>query len=165
MNDGMLTLIQCDTHRQKFIRSMFSCRSVIIVAIFVSLSACGSLHSQHVYKLYPGPILPDSEVATLKFGSGVHTVEVDGLKVSSADYGTIKLVPGEHRIRWESMFIVSVMVNASGFDSAEADNMANLAAGHTYSIEADRTTGHGYSMYLWIEDAETGEVVAGVKKQ
>ena len=56
------------------------------------------------------------------------------------------------------------MVNASGFDSAETDKMATLAVGHTYSIEADRTTGHGYRMFLWIEDGETGEVVAGVKK-
>ena len=163
-NDVMLTLIRCNTNSQKFIRSIFAGRSVIIAVIFVVISACCACHSQYVYKLYPGPTLPDSNVATLKFGSGVHAVEIDGLRVSSADYGTIKLMPGQHRIQWESTFIVSVMVNASGFDSAETDKMATLAVGHTYSIEADRTTGHGYRMFLWIEDGETGEVVAGVKK-
>jgi hypothetical protein len=45
------------------------------------------------------------------------------------------------------------------------NNVTNLVAGHTYIIQADRTTGYGYRMYLWIEDAETGEVVAGTKIQ
>lgn len=160
----MLIILQCYTSSKKSLRFKLVTRSVITVVIVVFLSACGGYHSEHVYKLYPGPELPDSGVATLKFGNGVHAVEIDGLKVSSADYGAIKLVPGVHAIRWEAIFLVSVMVNASGFDSAEADKMAILSAGHTYTIEADRTTGHGYRMYLWIENTETGEVVAGVKK-
>jgi hypothetical protein len=160
----MFFIIQCNTSSQKSLCFKLATHSVITVAIFVLLSACGGYHSQYVYKLYPGPELPDSDVATLKFGNGVHAVEIDGLKVSSTDYGAIKLVPGVHSIRWEAMFLVSVMVNASGFDSAETNKIASLSAGHTYTIEADRTTGHGYRMYLWIENVETGEVVAGVKK-
>ena len=108
--------------------------------------------------------MPDSDVATLKFGNGVYVVEIDGLRVSATDYGEVKLLSGVHTIRWEATFMVSVMVNSSGFDRAEIDNVAILSAGHTYTLEADRTTGHGYRMYLWIEDAKTGEVVAGVRK-
>lgn len=161
---GMCITLQYCISSQKPPRFRLAVRGVITAAILVFLSACGGYHSEHVYKLYPGPELPDSGVATLKFGNGVYAVEIDGLKVSSADYGAIKLVPGVHTIRWEAMFLVSVMVNASGFDSAEADKVAILSAGHTYTIEAGRTTGHGYRMYLWIENTETGEVVAGVKK-
>lgn len=139
-------------------------RCLVTVAIIVLMSACGSYRSDHVYKLYPGPELPDSDVATLKFGNLVYVVEIDGLRVSAADYGAVKLLPGVHSIQWEATFVVSVMVNASGFDRAEVDNVALLSAGHKYILEADRTTGHGYRMYLWIEDAETGEVVAGVRK-
>jgi hypothetical protein len=140
-------------------------RHIIFTAVFITLSSCGSHHSQHVYKLYPGPELPDSDVATLVFGEGVYAVEIDGLKVSSSDYGEIKLTPGEHHIRWGATFLISVMVNASGFDRIETGNDANLVAGHTYTIHADRTTGYGYRMYLWVEDTETGEVIAGTKIQ
>jgi hypothetical protein len=160
----MLTMDECNTSSRRILRLKSVARDVITAAIFFFLSACGAHHSQYVYKLYPGPELTDSDVATLKFGKGVYVVEIDGLKVSSADYGTIKLVPGKHSIRWEAMFLVSVMVNSSGFDSAEADKKVNLSAGHTYTIEADRTTGPGYRMYLWIENTDTGEVVAGAKK-
>lgn len=153
----------CYTSCWRFLRIKTAARYIITAAVLISLSACGSHHSQHVYKLYPGPDLPDSDVATLVFGEGVYAVEIDGLKVSSSDYGEIKLTPGEHYIRWGATFLVSVMVNASGFDRAETDNVTNLLAGHTYTIQADRTTGHGYRMYLWIEDALTGEVVAGTK--
>jgi len=160
----MFIMLQCYTSSQKFLYFKLATRSVITAVIVVLVSACGSYRSEYVYKLYPGPELPDSDVATLKFGGGVYAVEIDGLKVTSADYGSVKLLPGVHTIRWESMFIVSVMVNASGFDRAEADKAAILSAGHTYTLEADRTTGHGYRMYLWIEDTETGEAVAGVRK-
>jgi len=160
----MFTLFQCHTGSQKSFRYKLVVRCVITVAIIVLVSACGSYRSDHVYKLYPGPELPDSDVATLKFGNGVYVVEIDGLRVSATDYGEVKLLSGVHTIRWEATFMVSVMVNSSGFDRAEIDNVAILSAGHTYTLEADRTTGHGYRMYLWIEDAKTGEVVAGVRK-
>ena len=59
---------------------------IALTIIVLLLSACGGYHSEHVYKLYPGPELPESDIATLKFGKGVYAVEIDGLKVSSADY-------------------------------------------------------------------------------
>lgn len=162
--ENLFSIFQYPMNRAKSLRIQLATAWLITAAFAVLLSACGGSHSKHAYKLYPGPVLPDSDVATLKFGNRVHAVEIDGLTVSSADYGEIKLKPGPHTIRWGTKFIVSVLINSSGFDSAIADNDVTLAAGHTYSIEADRTTGHGYRMYLWIEDAETGQVVAGTKK-
>jgi len=131
---------------------------------FGFLVSCAT-SSDQVYKLYPGKIRPDSEVATLKFGPRVHEFIIDGMKVRRSDYGEIKINEGRHEISWGAEFMVSVMVNASGWDETSATKMVEFVAGHSYTVNADRTTGHGYQMYLWIEDAETGEVVAGINKQ
>lgn len=130
------------------------------------MSACAGLSdgAGRVYKLYPGPERPDSEVATLAFGDRVYAMEVDGLEVSAGDYSEVKLLPGEHRINWGATFAVSVMVNPAMSDRADSERTVNLAAGKRYTVEADRTTGPGYRMFLWIEDTETGEAVVGHKK-
>ena len=39
-----------------------------------------------------------------------------------------------------------------------------MKAGHAYVLKADRAAGHGYRTYLWIEDTDSGEVIAGTKK-
>lgn len=128
------------------------------------LVSCATTSSQ-VYKLYPGKIRPDSELVTLKFGDEVRELVIDGMKVRRSDYGERKIIPGRHEISWGAEFMVSVMVNASGWAETSTTKVVDLEAGHSYAINADRTTGHGYQMYVWIEDAETGEVVAGVRKQ
>ena len=38
---------------------------------------------------------------------------------------------------------------------------AEFKAGHVYELHADRTTGPGFRVYMWIKDAATGEIVAG----
>ena len=40
----------------------------------------------------------------------------------------------------------------------------SFEAGHTYKLCADRTTGHGYRVYHWIEDRTAGRIVYGEKK-
>lgn len=134
----------------------------MMIFIFV-VTSCG-LTNHHVYKLYPGPVQLDSEVATLEFGSGVFEVTIDGMKVNRSDYRVIKLLPGEHALQWGAVFIVSVMIDADGFGQTETSGAVLLKADHTYTLHRDRTTGHGYEMYLWITDDTTGEIVAGEKK-
>lgn len=109
-------------------------------------------------------MLPDSEVATLQFGSGIHEVTIDGMKVNRSDYREIKLQPGEHVMHWRATFLVSVLIDADGFDHDATTNTVQLKAGHIYTLHKDRTTGHGYEMYLWMTDETTGEIVAGEKK-
>jgi hypothetical protein len=137
-------------------------RYFLVVCIF-ALSSCGYTN-HHIYKLYPGPVLPDSEVATLQFDSGIFEVTIDGMKVKRSDYQEIKLKPGAHEIHWGATFLVSVLIDADGYDRDETTNTVQLKAGHTYTLHKDRTTGHGYEMYLWMTDDTTGEVVAGEKK-
>jgi hypothetical protein len=62
------------------------------------------------------------------------------------------------------LFSDSHLVNSSGFDSTATTETVELEAGHSYTINADRTTGHGYGMYLWVSDDNSGIIVAGTKK-
>jgi hypothetical protein len=134
---------------------------IVIFTFFIT--SCG-LTNHYVYKLYPGPVQPDSEVSTLQFGSGVNEVTIDGMKVNRSDYQVIKLQPGEHVMHWGTTFLDGVLINADGYDYDATTNTVQLKAGHTYTLHKDRTTGHGYEMYLWMTDETTGEIVAGEKK-
>ena len=100
---------------------------------------------------------------TLQLGSASEVI-IDSMKVDHSDYGTVVMLPGPHEIRWNTWFGVSVLVEPSGFATRKAGHVVDLKAGHTYILKADRTTGHGYRTYLWIEDTSTGEVIAGTKK-
>jgi hypothetical protein len=56
------------------------------------------------------------------------------------------------------------MVEPSGYAAFDIAAEVSLEAGHTYKFFADRTTGHGYRVYGWIEDRTTGRIVYGEKK-
>jgi hypothetical protein len=118
---------------------------------------------QQVYKLYPGPKRPQSEIALVKFDSAYYA-QIDGLMVDRGDYERIALLPGEHEIHWGQWFAVSVLVDPDMFSEGAHTAVVNLEAGHTYELHADRTHGHGYRKYFWITDAASGAVVAGEKK-
>lgn len=136
----------------------------LLIAVLGSLALGGcATQNAAVYKLYPGPTLPDAEISTLRFGDGVHALRLDGLSVHSGDYGAIQVLPGQHHLAYGATFAVSVMVNPNMVDSTDTSHTVDLVAGHHYAIQADRTTGHGYRMYLWIEDLQSGEVIAGEK--
>ena len=138
-------------------------RLTLFIFALGAIASC-ALSSDQVYKLYSGNTRPDSEIATLKFGAQVHEIVIDDMKVKRTDYGEIKLDEGLHKIEWSADFIVSVLVNSSGFDKSETSEIVELKAGHIYTINADRTTGHGYRMFLWVTDDNSGETVAGTKK-
>ena len=146
-------------HIKEHILSFLNIKHYILLFSFV-ITSCG-LTNHYVYKLYPGPELPDSEVVTLVFGSGIHEVTIDGMKVKRSDYQTIKLQPGEHIIHWEATFLVSVLIDADGVAHDATTNTVLMKAGHTYTLHKDRTTGHGYETYLWMTDETTGQIVAG----
>jgi hypothetical protein len=56
------------------------------------------------------------------------------------------------------------MVEPSGYAAFGMVSDVSLEAGHVYKFCADRTTGHGYRVYAWIEDRTTGRIVYGEKK-
>jgi len=133
-----------------------------MIALTVLLAGCATTND-YVYKLYPGPELDDSELAIVRL-DGVYQMKIDGMSFHWGDYATAKVLPGEHEIDFTAMFGVSVLVNSSGWDAAGTTAVTTLEAGHTYSAQSDRTTGYGYQMFVWLEDVDTGDIVAGSRK-
>jgi hypothetical protein len=138
--------------------------NLAIAGIFLATWLCGcATPTTAVYKLYPGPVKPDSEISTLHLHNASNAT-IDGISVSRRDYSIIQLSPGEHQVRWTSVHGVSVLIERSGFAEKKSAHKVDLKRGHNYRLRSDRTTGHGYIIYHWIEDVDTGEVVAGTEK-
>lgn len=134
----------------------------ILALLVLGLAACASTES-YSYKLYPGPERPVEELATVEL-AGVDFVVIDGLQVNRADYARALLLPGKHRVAINKTFGFSVMVEPSMMGSFESSLEVPLAAGKVYRIKGDRTHGHDYRIYLWVEEEDSGEVVAGQNK-
>ena len=133
-------------------------------ALSVSLvAACASTPETHAYKLYPGPARPAVQLAIVRMDDAM-AAEFDGRPVSASDWTEVQLLPGEHEIRWATEFGVSVMVDPRMFVTGGHEARVMLAAGHLYSLRADRTKGPGYEMYFWIVDDTAGQVIAGTPK-
>ena len=115
------------------------------------------------YKLYPGNTLEDHEIVKVRLKDAYYAV-IDGSQINRSDYEVVHMLPGAHKIQWGKVFAISVLVDPAMWREGDGSAVVDLKAGHEYDLYADRTTGHGYSMYFWIQDAESGEVVAGTKK-
>ena len=124
----------------------------------------GFSHPEEDYKMYPGPVLADPKLATLILDDAVGVILIDGLMFSAREYASVKLLPGEYELKWGAWFVVSVLVDSSGYGEANIATTARLNAGRTYIAKFDRTTGPGYKTFLWLEDFNSGEVVAGENK-
>jgi len=108
-------------------------------------------------------VRPDSKIAKVNCAESYYAY-IYGLMINKLDYEEAHLFPGDQKIVRGRGFPDSVLVNPSMFDEGQEEAVVNLKAGHTYELHADRTHGHGYQLYFWIQDAQTGEVVAGTKK-
>ena len=135
---------------------------VNILLLLLLLTGCAT-HESVTYKLYPGPNKQDSGIATLELYNASSAV-IDGHHVNYGDYNTVKLLPGNHRIKWTSEHVVSVLIEPSGFAQRESQYEVILEEGHIYQLRSDRTTGPGYRIYHWVEDKTTGSVIAGTAK-
>ena len=134
----------------------------MLLCIVASACATGP-EEVHSYKLYAGPERPLETLAVVQLGDA-DAAEFNGRLVTRGDWSEVHLLPGEHVIRWQTEFGVSVMIEPSGFATRSTEVIAQLEAGRVYRLRADRTKGLGYRAYLWIEDASTGAVVAGTRK-
>jgi hypothetical protein len=132
--------------------------------LLLILAGCAASAPKGVYRAHYGPVPPESELATLEPGAAYELIVDDRYYVSGRKYGTVRLPAGSHRVWWATSFGVSVMVEPSGQASFGMVSDLSVEAGHTYRFCADRTTGHGYRVYHWIEDRTAGRVVWGEKK-
>jgi len=141
-------------------KGVFLCTVLLLWLI----SGCAASGPKGIYRAHYGVEPPESELATLDMGAAYEAVIDDRYYVSGGKYGSVKLPAGPHRIHWNTWFGVSVMVEPSGQAAFGIVSDISLEAGHTYRLCADRTTGHGYKAYHWIEDRTTGRIVYGEKK-
>ena len=132
--------------------------------LFSLLLGCATDYPKEVYRGYFGIEPSENELATLDLGATSEAIIDDMYYVSRAKHNTIKLPAGAHKIQWACTFGVSVLVEPAGYASFGIISKVHLEAGHTYRLSADRTTGHGYRVFMWIEDMTTGEIVYGEKK-
>jgi hypothetical protein len=133
----------------------------VLVLLVAFLSACATT-PREVYRGYSGTNLPEASLVTVELGNAVWA-KFNDLHVDGANYSAVKLVPGTYRIEYSATFAVSFLVDPRMWVSKAVNAIVALEAGHTYRLRADRTTGPGYTMYFWIEDAQ-GNVVIGTKK-
>jgi hypothetical protein len=144
-------------------RDLISALGCILIILTIFLG-CTTDYPKEVYRGFYGIEPPESKLATLDLGEAYEVFIDDMYYVSQTKYGLVKLLAGAHRIKWTVIFGVSVMVDARGYAVYETISNVNLEAGHIYKLSADRTTGHGYKVYFWIEDITSGKIVYGEKK-
>jgi hypothetical protein len=140
--------------------AVFGC---VLLGLLI-ISGCAGNNPKGVYRAHYGAEPPEGELATLEMGAAHEIVIDDRYYVSGGKFGTVKLPAGAHQIWWATGFGVSVMVEPSGYAAFGMVSDVSLEAGHVYKFCADRTTGHGYRVYTWIEDRTTGRIVFGEKK-
>lgn len=133
---------------------------LVVLAGLVSSTAAESA----VHIAYSGSERPEKEVASLGLGDADWVRINSGPRLEKKEYEEIKLLPGEYQIEWCEKFGVSALIDVSMSAAYVAREDVVLEAGHVYVLGADRTTGSGYRAFLWIEDEETHEIIAGFKK-
>ena len=135
-----------------------------VLVLLLTILGCSPALPKEPYLGYYGVEPAENELATLDLGKAVQAIIDDMYFVSTQHYRTIKLIAGTHTIKWTAVFGVSVMIEPTGYASFKGISKINFEPGHTYKFFQDRTTGHGYRVYTWIEDVTTGKIVWGERK-
>ena len=121
-------------------------------------SGCGGKqHGTEVYKIYSEPNQNTEEVASILMMVTANTrdyvtdyvdwVIIDNTRVDHKKYRKISIVAGSYTVEWGRKFNISPMIKASGTEKRVWSANVTLEAGHTYTIHADRTVGHGYKSF------------------
>lgn len=136
--------------------------TLLLVLIFVA-TGCVRL-TPDIYESHSVHDMPDAEIAIVR-GKSASIGAIDGKRIEHSDpnkyYETARLLSGSHTVNLRRQFMVSVLLVMKGYIEADRSYSLNLEAGHVYELHADRTTGPGFRVYMWIKDATTGKLVAG----
>jgi hypothetical protein len=121
-----------------------------ILCIFISLTililwGCG----RGTYRMYPGPRLPKSQVAFLRWDSAINVILIDGKLVPRCN--KIEMFPGDHNVQ--------VGYSDAGFRSRQDKVIKFTAeAGHRYRV--NHSTGGSSEFFhwdAWVEDITYNE--------
>ncbi len=161
--------------QKRFLKSSIYLSLPAIALALATLQSAGCATQPHVsvevYLDYEGPRLPPEQVAIIKTGSVVLTI--DGVDVNKKEgicrekypnkifYGGLEVMPGKHTLE----------VYASGDRAGPVISLiqATLQAGHTYTIrkeynragKGNPTIGTFYNFAVSLIDESTGEIVGG----
>lgn len=134
----------------------------MLLAVAVVAGGCTLAPDVYVADAVQGAT--DADVAIIVSKSALPHA-IDGVTLTHPDpnkyYATLRLLPGRRKITLYKWFLVSVLVMPQGYFEATATYDLDLDAGHVYELHADRTTGPGFRVAMWIKDVTTGEIVAG----
>jgi len=138
------------------------------IVFLLFLPGCGpKKHATKIYQAYSESDKSVETVASILMVDRSDTrdyidwVVIDGTRIDHKKYGEIKIAPGAYMIEWGRKFIVSMLLKASGTEKRTWGTNITLEAGHTYTIHAKRTVGHGYKIYSWITDDTLNKVIWG----
>lgn len=123
------------------------------------MCGCAADDQLYVYKLYPGPQLAETEVATIRFGSRVFAARVDGLEFRPGDYDRVHVLPGEHLIDWHGDFWDSYDSDGSDNFTKDACATVDLEKGVVYILGAGDTEMSELELKYWIQAENSGAIL------
>jgi len=142
--------------------------SLSCVVFLLLLFGCGpKKHATEIYQAYTGTTKSTESIASVlmlvrdDISDYVDWIVIDNARIDHNKYGEIRIVPGSYLMEWGRTFNISPMIKASGTEKRVWRTNITLEAGHTYTVHAKRTVGHGYKIYSWITDDTLNKVIWG----
>jgi hypothetical protein len=142
-----------------------------VLAVILPLSGCGLYWNQFgpELRLYDGPKREIHEVATIDQGSGCYTC-VESIRhfdekapiYTVSDPGWEPAGSGLNRPNKISVLPGKYLLTLGFSNAAESTGYVDLKPGHTYLVQKDFSSDFDKA-FVWMEDAETGEVLLGTK--
>jgi hypothetical protein len=146
-------------------------RPPLSLLLFAGLAACMPVKS------YPGPQLPQEQVATIRGAVNYYGLSwviaaidaLDGKKIlktaDEVNWGRIEILPGEHEVSaslWVSVLTPVTLVNRGS--TPEFRRLVFVAeAGERYIVDGS-WGGKPENNAIWIVNERTKEIVAGAKR-
>ena len=143
---------------------------MLVLLLFAGLAACMPVKS------YPGPQLPQEQVATIRgavnyYGLSWVSVAIDAVdgektlrRADEVNWGRIEILPGEHEVSaslWVSVLTPVTLVNRGS--TPEFQRLTFVAeAGARYIVDGSWGGGPEKNA-IWIVNERTKQIVAGNK--
>jgi ankyrin repeat protein len=130
------------------------------LTVLLVAAACAAGSTKNTYIGYEGKLRPDSEVAIFRLEK-VDWLIVGDTVIKKDEFHEVRLLPGKQLLRWGRRALSIDWPFVWGMETTEGrmPEPVLLEAGHIYTVNALPRPG----VYLWIEDLDTGYIVAGEK--
>lgn len=139
----------------------------LFIPVMLLIAACAPKQT------YTGERLPAEQVARIQrntikihlyYTRTLNVASVDGLQPSAlqTDY---EVLPGQHvlavKVFWTTKLLLAPLVTAQNWQVNTNSLTFEAEAGHRYRLNGEEGPNKIY--YVWLEDADTGSIVAGTR--